>query len=353
MAMDAQERTEDATPKRKQEARRKGTVTKSVDLTSAIVLFALALVLPSAASRFGTGLMDSVRLGLGTVPKELSTASCSRFALAVLQPALGGLVPVVATAFAVGLLANFAQVGFVFSLESLSPTLEKLNPLTGFKRLVSARAGVEGIKASVKAVLFGYIAFSAIAGNWERLIGLSWMTPLAAVAQVGMMIHGIFLRVAVAWLCIAALDYFFQRKQTDKQLRMTREELKREFKEQETAPEIKAVQSQRRKKLAKGRMMDRVKTADVVITNPTHFAVAVKYERNKTMAPVVVAKGQDYLALKIREVAIANRIPIVPNPPLARSLYKQCEIGDFIPRDMFQAVAEVLAYVYKTVRGLK
>jgi flagellar biosynthetic protein FlhB len=164
-------------------------------------------------------------------------------------------------------------------------------------------------------------------------------------------IREIGLKVGFVWLGLAGLDYFLQRKQTDKQLRMTKEEVKQEMKEMEGSPELRAAIAQRRRKLSR-RMMQAVKTADAVITNPTHYAIAIKYETGKMHAPQVVAKGVDLIALRIREVAKESKVPIVPNPPLARQLYKKCELGDYVPRELFQAVAEVLAYVYKTLRGM-
>lgn len=353
MADTGQERTEEATPRRRTEARKKGTVARSVDLTNALVVTALALVLPSTLVAFGQGLMGGMRQGLLSLPTDLSTGSMSRYTWGLLQPAVVSVLPLILTALAVGLAANFAQVGFVMSGQALTPSLQKINPLEGMKRLFSSRAAVDALKAALKALLFAYIAYSAVSSNWNQLIGLAWMKPAAAMSAVGSVLETILIRVAITWLILAALDYLFQRKQTNKQLMMTKDELKREFKEQEGSPELKMAQAQRRRKLSKGRMMDRVKTADAVITNPTHFAVAISYDRSKDAAPIVVAKGQDYIALKIREVATKHRVPIVPNPPLARALYKQCEVGDFIPRQMFQAVAEVLAYVYRTIKGIR
>ncbi|HRI42733.1 MAG TPA: flagellar biosynthesis protein FlhB [Fimbriimonadaceae bacterium] len=352
-ANDGQERTEDATPKRRLDARRKGTVARSPDLTGALVLLALSLILPFALSRLGIEAMQTMRSVLVNVPSEPSGASIASFVMVFLRPGVVLFLSIAAVTLAVGLAANFAQVGFVLSAESMAPSLEKLNPIQGFKRLFSARAGVEALKTIAKSLLFGYIAYSAIAGRWEEVVGLAWLTPPAAASHVGEILHTVLLRVSLVWLGLAILDYLFQRKQIDKQLRMTKDELKREMKDQETSPELKMVMAQRRRKLAKGRMMDRVKEADVVITNPQHYAVAVKYERSSMHAPMVVAKGADYLALRIRETAQGARVPIVPNPPLARALYKKCEVGDFVPRDLFQAVAEVLAYVYRTLRKVR
>jgi len=237
----------------------------------------------------------------------------------------------------------------VLSAETMTPNFNKLNPITGMKRLFSANAGVEGIKATLKSALFAYLAWTAIQANWDDLMTLGFKHTGAVFVVIGTILHQMSLKVAIAWLILSALDYAYQRKQIDKQLRMTKQEIKQEMREMEQSPEMKGQMARRRRALSRGRMMEAVKTADVIITNPTHFSIAISYEAGKMHAPKVVAKGQDLVALKIREIAKEHRVPIVPNAPLARQLYKKCEVEDFVPREMFQAVAEVLAYVYRTM----
>jgi flagellar biosynthetic protein FlhB len=353
MAETAQERTEEATPRRRLEARRKGTVAKSAELNNAIVLCALLFVLPFALGNLGNAFLQSVRVGLREIPATADFNNLTKYTLAILLPCVMALAPIILTAMVIGVAANFAQVGFVLSGEALMPKLEKLNPMQGFKRMFSFAATVEGGKAALKSFLFGWLAWTSVQAHWPDLVSLGYQTPGATIAAIGILMKSIFMKVAVAWLVLAAIDYFYQRKRTNKQLMMTKEELKQEMKEAETSPELKNAQAQRRRKLSKGRMMDNVKKADVIITNPTHFSIAVQYEHGKMHAPVVVAKGQDYLAMRIREVAAEHRVPIVPNPPLARALYKKCEIGDNVPRELFQAVAEVLAYVYQTLKKVR
>ncbi len=297
--------------------------------------------------------MAALTTGFTTIPTSLDFHSIFRYGAAVLQPSLPGLALIMGTAMLIGVSANFAQVGFVMSGESLMPNFSKINPASGLKRLFSMSATFDGIKAAVKSGLFMYVGWTAIQGSWPQIVGLGAMSPTQSLAAVGLIIKSIALRIAFVWLALAGLDYFFQRKQVDKQLKMTKEELKQEMKEGETSPELRAAQAARRRKLSKGRMMDAVKTADVVITNPTHYAVALKYEPGKSHAPVVVAKGADFLAAKIREAASDSKVPIIPNPPLARALYKKCEIGDYVPRELFQAAAEVLAFVYRTLKKVK
>ncbi len=261
-------------------------------------------------------------------------------------------VPLLAVIMGVGLVANFAQVGFSMSGEALKPNFNKINPIQGFKRMFSATATMEGVKATVKSFLFGYLAWLCIRDRWDELVSLAGAPSYAMLATVGGLLHSILVRVGIAWLILAAADYLFQRKQVEKQLRMTKEEVKQEMKEQEQSPELRMAMMRARRRNSK-RMMQAVQTADAIITNPTHFSIAIKYEPGKSFAPQVVAKGQDLIALRIREIAKEHGVPIVPNPPLARQLYKKCEVGDFIPRDLFQAVAEVLAYVYRTVKSVR
>lgn len=351
MAQDsAQEKTEDATPRRRQEARQKGTVTRSIDLTQALVVLAIMVALPHSAMALGQAMLEGVHVGIRDVPMDLNPNTITDKIGTLMVPMVLAILPLVAAAMAVGVAANFAQVGFVLSLETLNPTLNKLNPLNGIKRLFSAISLVDGIKAIGKSALFGYLAYAQIAGHWDQLLHLGHQPIGATLILLGSILQTIFSHIAIAWLAIAALDYFFQRKQVDKQLRMTKEEVKQEFKDMEQSAELKMAMAQRRRKLTKGRMMAAVKTADAVITNPTHFAVAIKYDPKTMHAPQVVAKGADYIAQKIREEAAKHRVPLVPNAPLARQLYKKCDVGDFVPRDLFQAVAEVLAYVYSTLK---
>lgn len=347
----AQERTEDATPRRRQQARKKGTVTRSQDLTSAVVVAALLIALPAIATRLGEAFMTSFKRTGVNIPGDASLSSINGFVWQSAQGPIFGFLVLCSLLMTVGLVSNFAQVGFHFTTETLQPSLAKLNPVNGLKRLFSIQAGFEGFKALLKSLVFAFIAYGVITANWNRLVGTSWADSVSAIAFVGELTRTIFLRIGIAWLGLAVLDYFFQKRQVEKQIKMTKQELKEEFRESEQSPELKAAMSRQRGRM-KSRMADAVRTANVIVTNPTHFSIALRYEPGQMHAPQVVAKGQDWMALKIREIAKENGIPIVPNPPLARQIYKKCDIGDFVPRDMFQAVAEVLAFVYRTAKNL-
>lgn len=353
MADTAQERTEEATPKRRREARRKGTVARSSELNNAIVLCVLLFVLPFVLGNLGRAFLASMSFGMRGLPREADFTSLGKYTLAVLWPCAAALVPLIAAAMCVGIAANLAQVGFTFSGEALNPKFEKLNPISGLKRLFSVAGTLEGGKAALKSFLFGWLAWTSVNAHWPDLVALGYQPPAATFAVVGSLLRSISLKVAIAWLALAVMDYLFQRRRVNKELMMTKEELKQEMRESETSPELKNAQSQRRRRLLKGRMADNVKKADVVITNPTHYAIAIQYEHGKMAAPVVVAKGMDYMAARIRELAAENHVPIVPDPPLARALYTKCDVGDTVPRELFQAVAEVLAFVYKTIKQVR
>lgn len=354
MAQDSgQERTEQATPKRRQEARRKGTVTRSTDLSNAVAIGAILLALPAAVTTLGSVFIVGMNQSLSGLPTSMDLTTLSEHVWRMLMPAISGIAPMILAAMVAGVAANFAQVGFVLSAEPLSPSLNKINPLNGFKKLFSKTAGMEGLKAAVKSLLFGWIAYSLLREHWSELGMLSSLSPAAAMITVGQLLKTVFLRIAVAWVILAALDYLFQRRQVEKQLMMTKDELRQEMKEMEQSPELRGAMARKRQKLVKGRMRSAMKTADAVITNPTHYAVAIQYDPKKMHAPMVIAKGMDYMAQRIRELAAENKVPVIPNPPLARQLYKKCEVGDYVPRELFQAVAEILAYVYTTLKKVR
>ena len=350
---DGGEKTESATAKRRQDARKQGQVARSTDLTNAVVILALLIVLPWATSSLAGGLVVAAKSSLASIPTDATFPLVSIFTSHVLQPVLPGMIAILATVLVIGVGANLGQVGIAFSPEALKPNFAKLNPLTGISRFFSRMSVFEAAKSIGKATIFGLIAFGCLRSNWDSINRLDSVTPMMAAGIVGSLIRTMGLRVALAWGALAGLDYYWQRTQYERNLRMTKEEVKREMKELEMSPEVKAQRNIRRRRLMRQRLREAVKQADVIITNPTHYAVALKYEPSKNYAPMVVAKGVDYLAAKIREEAALHEIPLVPNPPLARALYKQCEVGDYIPRELFQAVAEVLAYVYRTLKRVR
>lgn len=350
MAGDGQEKTEKPTDRRVQEARKKGTVVKSMDVTNALVFLALVMVLPSIVHQGFDGFMKSFKGVLLLANQGANPKTISKIGMIAVQPMLSPLFLLMGVAMVVGVMGNVVQVGFHASGEAIVPKLEKLNPMNGLKRLFGKPAIFDAFKSLVKLGLFAYFAFAVIRDRWTE-IGMIWsLTPLGSMGLIGDIVKTILIRIVGAWAVLAALDYLFQKKQVDKQLMMTKDEVRQEFKDMESSPEVKAVRMKMARKFSKMRPQQSVPMADVIITNPTHFAVAIKYDSTKHHAPMVIAKGVDHSALKIREIAKEARVPIVENKPLARALYKECQVGDFVPRDLFQGVAEVLAYVFRTVK---
>jgi len=350
----AGDKTEKATPKRRQDARKKGTVVKSQDLVGAVGTIALLATLPMAGANIGQGAIAAFKGAMNSMPAAPTPGDMAGLAARSAAPMIGGLVTLLAVAMLAGVIANVGQVGFLISPEALTPNLAKLNPMSGVQRLLSKQGAIDTAKGVVKTVLFGYLAYGVLRDAWPALMRLSEVTPGVAFTVAGGVLHDVAMRVVPVWLVLAAVDYGVQWKRVDDQLKMTKEEVKQEHKEGQTSPEVLQERARRQRKMAsRGAMMKAVKTADVIVTNPTHYAIAIKYERDKHAAPVVIAKGVDLLAMKIREEAKANRVPIVPSPPLARALYKQCEVGDPVPHELFRAVAEILAHVYRTLRRVQ
>jgi hypothetical protein len=240
-----------------------------------------------------------------------------------------------------------------FSGEALNPSFQKLNPMNGLKKLFGKPAIFDAFKSIVKLCLFAWLAYGVVKNRWTE-IGMIWsLTPLGSMGLIGAIAKSILIKIVGAWAILAAIDYAFQKKQVDKQLMMTKQEVRQEMKDAEASPELKGHRMRMARKFSRMRPAQAVREADVIITNPTHFAIAVKYDGKKHHAPMVIAKGVDHMALKMREIATEAKVPIVENRPLARALYKECEVGDFVPRDLFEGVAEVLGYVYRMTNRVR
>lgn len=342
-----QEKTEQATPKRVEEARQKGNVAKSMELPSASVLLAglltLAFTAPLIHGRL-TDLFVSVLSRIGQIPLDLSGAAT--FLSGVLLTGFKVVAPVMAVVFIVAVLVNFFQVGALFTLKPLQPKLEKINPAKGIKRYFSVKTLADLIKNLAKIILVGVVAYKTVEGEMAGLAGLAGLSVEQIVVYILSMCFQIFLRCALLILALALLDYAFQRWQYNKNLMMSKQEVKDEYKQREGDPLVKSKIRSIQRRLANERMMDAVPEADVVITNPTHLAVALAYRSGEMSAPKVLAKGANLLAEKIKEIAAEHGVPVVEDKPLARALYK-LEVGQVIPEELFQTVAKVLAYVYQ------
>jgi len=346
--MASNDKTEKATPKKRLEARHKGQVARSQDVNGAVSLLASVLALsafgPATFTRMEeatVGILDLVKH-----PEVVDRDTIGGLLMTAGGHAVAGAAPIVLVCAIAGVLASVLQVGFKPSAKALKPQFSKLNPMTGFKNLLSPNSLVEAVKSSLKVAIVGAIVAIALFPKLDEMAALVGMPAQAFLPQLATLVLQIAQRAAIAYVFIAAADFFWQKHRFEKNIRMDKEEVKQEAKQAELPSEIKGAQRRRALELARARMMDAVPTADVVVTNPTHFSVALRYDSEKP-APTVVAKGTDHLALRIRTEAAAHGVAVVPDPPLARALYATVDIGHMIPEEMFAAVAQLLAYVYK------
>lgn len=347
--MAADDRTEKPTPKRRNEARKKGQVAKSQDLGGGLVLVAGLISLSWLGPAAVSGAASTMRVFFGAAahPAEVSSgAGLSALMHVALNTLISTVAPLAGVCVAVGVLANVAQVGFHPRLSGLAPDFKRINPLSGAKNLLGKRSIFETGKSLGKVAIVGGVAAATLVPQLTS-IGASIDTQPGALAQLlGSGAISLGQRAAIAYLLIGVIDFVYQRHTTEKSLRMTKQEVKDELKQQAVAPEVRGAIRRRQMQAARARMMAAVPEADVVVTNPTHFAVALSYD-GKNVAPVVVAKGQDLVAAQIRRIAQENDVPIVPDPPLARELHRSVEIGQMIPAELYAAVAQVLAFVYR------
>lgn len=345
------EKTEKATSKKRRDARKEGQVMKSQDL---VIAFSMAVLL-GALKIFGPMIVGNLKgvmermltwdipdVMTGPTVMNLFTEVVLYFALAVL--------PMLLAAMLVGVVFNVLQVGFMFTPKAMMPKFSRINPLEGFKRMFSKKTLIELLKSIVKIAVLGLVAYS----EYQKLViqtpGMMGETVdsiiLSATTAMNM-IFSIGFKLALALIVMAPFDLYFQWWKYEKDLMMTKQEVKDEYKLTEGDPKIKSRIKQKQREMSAMRMMQAVADADVVITNPTHYAVALRYKEGQDNAPVVVAKGKDFLAKRIRDEADAHSIPKVENKPLAQSLYFFCDLGDEVPENLYQAVAEVLAYIYR------
>lgn len=349
----AEARTEPATPRRRQEARRKGQVARTGELGAALVLLAgfgtLFLLAPYVSGEmlaftkalYQDSLVRFQRVEASEVPALF---------LEMLWTALRLAAPVAGATLVVGVLSQLVQVGFLTAGEPLKPQLQRIDPISGFKRIFSKRALVELLKASIKIVVVGLLAYSAVRGSLPDYIEYMQIGPAQAAVHTGLLVFRLVVWIGIGLLVLALFDYLYQRWEFERSIRMTRQELKEEARQAEGDPQVRARIRQRQRQLASARMIANVATADVVITNPVHLAVALKYDPKVMDAPTVVAKGAGRLAERIKEKAREHGVTIVENPPLARALYEAVPLDARIPEELFKAVAEVLAFVYR-LRG--
>jgi flagellar biosynthetic protein FlhB len=342
------DRTEPATPKKKEEARSRGQVAKSSDLSGALVvlagLFTVAATGSSMVQRMSDGIHDSLAAGAKRDPVTLQTIS--DLLLHSGANVAWCMAPIVGVCMLVGIVVNLAQVGIRLKKKALKPDFKRLNPKTGFKKIAGKQSLVELGKNLLKISVVLYVVLSALLPHLSDYAAMVGVSPLQLGGSVFSLVKAIAFRATFAYLFIGVVDYFYQRYSHNKSLRMKKEDVKEEGKGQDLPAEVKGAIRRKQREASRARMMSDVPTADVIITNPTHFSVALKYD-GQSAAPTVIAKGQDLMALRIRELAAEAGVPIVPDPPLARSLHSSVEVGQQIPEELFQAVAQILAYVYR------
>lgn len=345
------EKTEQPSQQRLDKAREEGQVARSRELTTFVVLMAGGAGLWLMGSTITQKLMKVLRDGL-TLDKRMvyDPEQMMPHLHALSFDALQALLPLLMLMLAAAVFSPLLLNGWLFTMQPLQPNFSKLNPISGIARMFSTNSLVELLKAIAKALVVGGVGAWAIWHNKEAVMLLMSQPLAAAIPQLGTLMWGGFLAIMGGMLLIAAVDVPFQLYEHNKKLMMTKQEVRQEAKESEGNPEVKGRIRRMQREMAQRRMMTEIPTADVVVTNPTHFAVALRYSETGMRAPIVVAKGTQLTAARIREIAVENGVPILEAPPLARALYKHTELGDAIPEALYTAVAEVLAYIYQLRR---
>ncbi len=353
-AEDSGEKTEAATPKKLADARKDGQVAKSREIASGLGLLGLFLLLRYMAGSMGLQFMQIFDRVYARMEETVTfwngyeaMMAMEALLLEMFLQIFLLLGPILAAGFAISFVSELAQVKWSPTAKPLSPKLSKLNPISGFKKIISVNSVVELIKSLAKIGLIIWICQSYLKDKWEWIFLLYKMPLLQGIQLTGQVVTDLGIRISAFYMALALADYGYQKYKFAKEMRMSKQELKEEYKLQEGDPLIKQKIRQRMREASRARMMQNLPKADVVITNPTHLAVAIQYDPDKAEAPVVLAKGENYMAAKIREAAKAHDIEIVENKPLARMLYANVGVGELVPPELYQAVAEVLAFVYQ------
>ncbi|MEC4677392.1 MAG: flagellar biosynthesis protein FlhB [Nitrospirota bacterium] len=348
MPADDQEKTEKATPKRREEARQKGQVVTSRELSSALLILFAVLIFKNLGLDLILGLKTSMAQSFSTLtPDAITQAQFTPFMRDLMIKIFVMSLPILFLIAFVGGVSVVVQHGVLFTTQALMPDWSRINPLSGFARMFSIESLMNGSKTFFKFLVIGAVAYFAFVNKLPEMLELSRMTPGAILGLSGDMIASLVLRCGAVVAVIGGADYAFQWWSFEKKLRMSKQEIKEENKQTEGTPQVKSRIRNLQREMARNRMMADVPNADLVITNPTHLAIALSYKAETMAAPKVLAKGSGYVAEKIRAVAREHGIAIIENKPVARSLFKTVEVGQFIPASIYRAVAEILSYVYK------
>ena len=348
MPADSGEKTEAPTARRLQEAREKGQVAKSMDLSAALCLLAALIALNFFAGNMTKYFMDffdwAFALDRVAVTGKLAFEQGGAMAIKYLLKILG---PILLILFIASYLANLFQVGFMLTSKPITPSFQKISPASGIKRLFSAQSAVKALMSLAKVCIIGTVAGITIANSMDKIVSLSTLSFINIVAAAGHLTFILGIRMATVLLILALIDFGYQKYKHYNELKMTKEEVKEEMKRMEGDPIMKQRRRAVARQLASQRTAQAVPQADVIVTNPTELALALKYDPETMPAPKLVAKGAGYMAQRIRRIALDSGVPIVERKPLARALFKSCEVGDHIPPELYKAVAEVLAYVFE------
>ena len=346
---EGQEKTEVPTEKKRRESREEGQVAFSKELSSAALLAGIVLTLVATSPI----ILDAMRQLMSQIfrdlaqSEELSIDSIFTLSGEILSIILPAFAPFAAVIIFVGIFASVLQVGVLITFKAISPKFNKISPLTGLKRLFSSQSLADFLKSMAKLIIVGFVGYLTYIDKITELNGLSVSTPESILIYNFTVVAEVAGKIVLALVAIAIFDYFYQRWHHEQQLMMTKQEVKDETKQTEGDPQLKARIRQIQREMSNARMMQEVPKADAVIVNPTHFSVAILYDRDVMTAPEVIAKGADHLALRMRTVARENNVPILERPELARDLYANVEIGDDIPERFYKAIAEILAFVYR------
>ncbi|MBD7915313.1 fused FliR family export protein/FlhB family type III secretion system protein [Clostridium sp. Sa3CUN1] len=344
----ADEKTEEATPKKKSDSRKKGQVPRSKDVGLALTMIVITLVIITLSGFVVTILKNNIIYFLGDMgTMELTENSLKGINTLLLSKAAMAIMPIILPIMVAGVVASLIQSGFLVVKDAIKPSFGKLNPINGFKNMFSKKALVELFKNLILISIVIYIAYSYVKDNFDKIMQVGNIYLPSLGIEVKSLLVGIFTKVCILLVVIAIIDYVIQYILFQKDIRMTKQEIKEEYKQMEGDPQIKSKIKQKQREMSQRRMMESVGDATVVITNPTHLAIAIKYIEGESEAPKVVAKGADSIAIKIKEKALESKVPIIENKPLARMIYETVDIDKEIPQDMYQAVAEVLAMIYK------
>lgn len=349
------DKTEPATPKKLEDARKEGQVSKSREIGMGLSLLGLFVTLKIYIGILGEQFIELFQKTYTRIPEFVGTegtydtAAFSALFVDNIADMIIMIAPFLAIGFMIAFVADLVQVKWKVTMKPLMPKFSKMNPIKGMKKIISPQSLFELAKAIMKVFFVSYLAISTVKDKLRLIYTLYDISLPSALVAIGDVVIDLGIKISAWYMVIAVIDFVYQKMKFKKDMKMSKQEVKDEYKNAEGDPKVKSQQKQRMRQASQRRMMQSVPTADVVITNPTHFAVALKYDADSGRAPIVVAKGEDFLAKRIKEIAKESKVEIVENKPLARMLYHNVELGEEIPPELYQAVAEVLAFVY----GLK